>query len=158
MLHTMGQPLDRKQAPQTAYEAKFSGPYTVTSALIGGSGLGLGLDDFTDALVRDPRRRALMQRISVTSDPRCDSIFPQQAPAILSVTTKDGSRMVAEVLINRGSPERSLSDEELAVKFSENCRRALAPEMTEALRLSLNGMAEAKDVSKIVRILATGPS
>ena len=151
------QPLDRKQAPQTAYEAKFSGPYTVASALIGGSGLGLGIDDFTDELIRDPTRRALMRRISVTSDPRCDSIFPQQAPAILSVTTKDGRRVVEEVPINRGSPERPLSDDELAVKFSENCRRALAPETTEALRLSLDRMAEAKDVSEIVRILATVP-
>src|SRR5262249_27697010 len=53
MLHTIGEPLDRKQAPQTAYEAKFSGPYTVASALIGGSGLGLGIDDFTDTLVAD---------------------------------------------------------------------------------------------------------
>jgi 2-methylcitrate dehydratase PrpD len=94
----------------------------------------------------------------VTSDPRCDSIFPQQAPAILSVTTKDGRRMVEEVLINRGSRERPLSDDELTVKFSENCRRALAPETTEALRLSLNRIAEAKDVSEIVRILATVPS
>src|SRR5262245_8709378 len=158
MLHTIGEPLDRKQAPQTAYEAKFSGPYTVASTLIGGSGLGLGIDDFTDELIRDPTRRALMQRISVISDPRCDSIFPQQAPAILSVTTKDGRQMVKEVFINRGSPQRPLSDDELAVKFSENCRRVLAPEAIEALRLSLSGMPEAKDVSEIVRILATAPN
>jgi len=155
MLRTIGEPLDRKQAPQTAYEAKFSGPYTVASALIGGSGLGLGIDDFTDELVADPMRRELMRRISVTRDPRCDSIFPQQAPAILSVTTKDGRQLVEEVLINRGGPERPLSDDELAVKFSENCRSVLAPEMTEALRLSIDRIAEAKDVSEIVRILAT---
>src|SRR5215469_14244089 len=155
MLHTIGEPLDRKQAPQTAYEAKFSGPYTVASTLIGGGGLGLGVDDFADELVRDPTRRALMRRISVTSDPRCDSIFPQQAPAILSVTTKEDTRIVEEVLINRGGPERPLSDDELAAKFSENSRRALAPKTTEALRLSLDRMTEAKDVSEIVRILAT---
>src|SRR5262249_41033779 len=58
MLHTIGEPLDRKQAPQTAYEAKFSGPYTVASTLIGGGGLGLGVDDFTNELIRDPARRA----------------------------------------------------------------------------------------------------
>jgi 2-methylcitrate dehydratase PrpD len=75
MLHTMGEPLDRKQAPRTAYEAKFSGPYTVASALIGGTGLGLGIDDFADELVADPMRRALMSKISVGSDPRCDAIF-----------------------------------------------------------------------------------
>src|SRR5262245_17700860 len=155
MLHTIGEPLDRKQAPQTAYEAKFSGPYTVASALIGGSGLGLGIHDFTDALIHDPRRRELMRSISVTSDPRCDSIFPQQAPAILSLTTKDGRRMVEEVLIIRGSPERPLSDDELAVKFSENCRSVLGPETTEALRSSIDRITEPKDLSEIVRILAT---
>ena len=157
MLHTIGEPLDRKQAPQTAYEAKFSGPYTVASTLIGGGGLGLGIDDFTNESIRDPARRALMSSISVTSDAHCDSIFPQQAPAILSVTTKEGRRIVEEVLINRGGPERPLSDDELAVKFSENCRRALTPKTTETLRLSLDRMAEAKDVSEIVRILATVP-
>jgi len=36
-----------------------------------------------------------------------------------------------------------------------NSRRALAPKTTEALRLSLDRMAEAKDVSEIVPILAT---
>ena len=96
-----------------------------------------------------------MLRISVTSNRRCDSIFPQQAPAILSVTTKDGRRMVEEMLINRGGPERPLSDEELAVKFSENCRSVLAPETTEALRSSIDRMVEAKDLSEIIRILAT---
>jgi hypothetical protein len=65
--------------------------------------------------------------------------------------------MVEEVLINRGGPERPLSDDELAVKFSENCRRGLGSEATEALRLSLDRMAEAKDVSEILRILATVP-
>ena len=69
MLRTMGEPLVRKQAPRSAYEAKFSGPYTVASALIGGTGLGLGISDFTDLLVREPRRVALMQRITVVAAP-----------------------------------------------------------------------------------------
>jgi len=62
--------------------------------------------------------------------------------------------MVEEVLINRGSSERPLSDKELAVKFSENCRSVLAPETTEALRSSVDRIAEAADVAQIVRILA----
>src|SRR5262249_41113066 len=107
-----------------------------------------------DKLAAESIRRCLMRRISVTSDPRCDAIFPQQAPAILSVTTKDGRRMIEEVLINRGSPERPLSDKELAVKFSENCRGVLAPETTEALRSSIDRIAEAADVAQIVHILA----
>src|SRR6188768_1091793 len=60
MLHTMGRPLAEKQRPDTGYAAKFSGPYTFASALLGGSGLGLGPDDFSDALAMDARRHDLM--------------------------------------------------------------------------------------------------
>ena len=132
MLHTVGEPLDRKQAPKSTYEAKFSAPYTVASALIGGSGLGLGLNDFSDELLNDPARRALMSKISVTGDTRCDSIFPDQAPSILSVRTVDGRSLIEESMVNRGSPERPLSDHELSVKFSENWpARASCPRLCE---------------------------
>src|SRR5262249_59735556 len=94
MLRTMGEPLERKQAPQSAYEAKFSGPYTVASALIGGTGLGLGIDDFSDELLHEPRRCALMRRISVISSARCDGVFSDQAPAILTVVTAVGGEFV----------------------------------------------------------------
>jgi hypothetical protein len=35
MVHTVGEPIERKQYPRTAYEAKFSVPYTFVSALLG---------------------------------------------------------------------------------------------------------------------------
>jgi hypothetical protein len=34
MVHTVGEPIERKQHPRTAYEAKFSVPYTFASALL----------------------------------------------------------------------------------------------------------------------------
>jgi 2-methylcitrate dehydratase PrpD len=107
MLHTIGEPFDRKQNPVSAYETKFSGPYTVASALMGGTGLGLGIDDFTDDLVHDPRRRALMQRISVTSTERGDEVFPDQTPAILTVVTAAAERLVEVVMVNRGGPRQT---------------------------------------------------
>jgi 2-methylcitrate dehydratase PrpD len=155
MLHTVGEPLDRKRAPQTAYEAKFSAPYTVASALIGGTSLGVGIDDFSEKLLRDPVRQALMHKVSVTSDARCDSIFPDQAPAILTVYTKNESKLIQEVLINRGSAECPLSDEDLARKFSDNVTGVLAPDIAASLRLALNRIEEEASVDGIVRILAT---
>ena len=59
-LRTIGEPIEVKRAPETGYMAQFSGPYAVAVGLLGGSGLGAGLDDYTDELARDPRRRALM--------------------------------------------------------------------------------------------------
>jgi 2-methylcitrate dehydratase PrpD len=155
MLHTIGEPLDRKQAPRTAYEAKFSGPYTVASALIGGTGLGLGIDDFADELVADPMRRALMSKISVGRDPRCDAIFPDQAPAILTVAKRNGERVVEETLVNRASPESPLSEHELAIKFADTAQRALSPELADRLRAHVGEIAAAGDIVRIAAILGS---
>jgi len=153
MLRTMGEPLARKQAPQSAYEAKFSGPYTVASAMIGGTGLGLGIDDFTDALVREPRRVALMRRITVVADPRCDAVFPDQAPAILTAVSADGEPLVEQVMVNRGGPGRPLDDSELAAKFDDCAKRALPPEVIGSLRIAIEGLpgADARTLAQVLR-------
>jgi 2-methylcitrate dehydratase PrpD len=82
--------------PRSAYEAKFSGPYTVAAALLGGGGLGVGNEDLSDAVVRDPAWRALRQRFPVRADPSCDATFPEQAPAILTVRMTNGEQRVSE--------------------------------------------------------------
>jgi 2-methylcitrate dehydratase PrpD len=154
MLRTMGEPLDRKQAPRSAYEAKFSGPYTVAAALIGGSGLGLGIDDFTDALATDPARRALMRRIAVVADPACDAVFPDQAPAILRVRTTSGEHREARVMVNRGGTERMLDDAELAAKFADNAARALPAPQVRLLHDMIQGLPDG-DAGAIAAILGS---
>src|SRR6516165_900085 len=140
MLRTMGEPLVRKRAPRSAYEAKFSGPYTVASALIGGTGLGLGIDDFTDLLVREPRRVALMQRITVVADPRCDAVFPDQAPAVLTVVTRGGDQLLEAVMVNRGGPDKPLEEGELVAKFDDCVERGLPPHIVRSLRTAIEDL------------------
>ena len=48
MIRTIGEPIETKRAPETGYQAQFSGPYAVAAGLLGGGGLGVGLDDYTD--------------------------------------------------------------------------------------------------------------
>lgn len=124
-VRTIGEPIEVKRSPQTGYMAQFSGPYAVAAGLFGGGGLGVGLDDFTDELARDPRRRALMARVEVVADDRCTAIFPNQFPAVLHARLHDGRELVEEVLANRGGPQRPLSYDELATKFADNARRHL---------------------------------
>ncbi len=133
-LLTIGAPIDVKRAPQTGYMAQFSGPYTVVAGLLGGGGLGVGLDDFTDALAADPRRRRLMALVDVVADERCSAIFPHQFPAILRVRTRDGRELVEEVLTTRGGPQRPLSFDDLATKFRDNAGRMLPSDMVEQVR------------------------
>lgn len=129
VIRTIGEPLAVKRAPQTGYQAQFSGPYAFAAGLCaGGAGLGVGLDDYTDELAADPVRRALMAVTDVVADERCDAIFPHQFPAVVVVTTTDGRTLTEEVLANRGGPGNPLSDDELATKFSGNVAGLLPDE------------------------------
>lgn len=123
---TIGAPIELKRAPETGYQAQFSGPYTVVAALIGGGGLGLGLADFTDTLATDPYRRALMARVRVEAEPWCEEIYPYQLPAVLTVRTTDGRELRQPVPHNRGGPQAPLSGPELATKFHDNAARSVA--------------------------------
>lgn len=147
-VRTVGQPIEVKRAPETGYMAQFSGPYTVVAALLGGGGLGLGLDDFTDELARDPRRRELMARVEVVADERCSRIFPHQFPAVLRARLRDGRELEEEVLVNRGGPGRPLSVEELGTKFFDNAGRLLAPDAAARVR---------EDALRLANLLSPSP-
>lgn len=61
-LRTIGKPIDVKRQPPDGYAARFSGPYTVAAALLGGAGLGLGHADVSDARKRRRRARSRLSR------------------------------------------------------------------------------------------------
>ena len=151
-VRTIGQPLEVKQAPDTGYQAQFSGPYTVAAGLFGGSGLGVGLDDFTDALACDPNRRLLMSKVTVEADADCEAIYPFQFPAVLTLRTTDGSTLVERVMVNRGGPEDPLSTDELRVKYTENATRVL----DAGTAADIAGMVGQLDHVPDVRALCSG--
>jgi 2-methylcitrate dehydratase PrpD len=157
-VRTIGEPLEVKQRPDTGYQAQFSGPYTVAAGLFGGGGLGVGLDDFTDELARDPDRRALMERITVEAHPDLDEIFPWQFPAILRVRTTDGRELEQRVLTNRGGPERPLSDEEILRKFSDNVRGSLPAEQIASFRAAADDLETCADLRALLDPLCTQPA
>ena len=142
-VRTIGEPLEVKRRPETGYQAQFSGPYMVALGFLGGSGLGASLDDFSDELVRDPLRRALMDRITVVGDPDCDAVFPDQFPSVLRVRTADGSELEERVMVNRGGPDRPLTDEELRTKFRSNLARGLDAALAPDIEAAVDGLATA---------------
>ncbi len=149
-LRTVGEPIDAKRAPETGYQAQFSGPYTVVAAMLGGSGLGLGLDDFTDELARSPQRRRHMAKVEVFADERCSELFPDRFPGVVEVRTKAGATLVERVDAGRGSPERPLSPAELAEKFSDNARRGLDDRGVAAVRTAVDQLAGGGPVSAVL--------
>lgn len=125
-LRTIAEPREAKIRPLSGYHAQFSGPFSVAAALLGGGGLGLWLDDFSDENASDPRYLALAEKVQCTSDPECDAIFPNQFPAVLSIRTLDGQVLEEKVLANRGGPDNPLSVEELKTKYFVNASRSVS--------------------------------
>jgi 2-methylcitrate dehydratase PrpD len=136
VLRTIGEPYEEKIRPRSGYHAQFSGPFTVAAALLGGGGLGLYLDDFTDERARDPQRLDLAARVRCVADEECDRIFPVRFPARLRVRTRGGAEREIFVASSRGGPEHPLSDEELELKFELNAVRAAPRQVDELCRLA----------------------
>jgi 2-methylcitrate dehydratase PrpD len=141
-VRTIGEPLGDKRRPLSGYHAKFSAPYAFTAALLGGGGLGVGLDDFTDALVADPERQALMDRVTVVGSARCDALYPHALPAVVRVRRTDGTEVERAVLTNRGGPDRPLTKAELTTKFTENAGRALDPDRVRRLAADVHRLPD----------------
>lgn len=154
-LRTIGEPIEVKRSPETGYMAQFSGPYAVAVGMLGGHGLGAGLEDYTDALATDPERRAVMAKVDVVADERCTAIFPRQFPAVLTARLNDGSELVEEVLTTRGGPDRPLSFEELATKFRDNAARTLPHQEVEALATACDRLDEHTDLTRVLAPLTT---
>ncbi len=139
-LRTIGEPYEEKVRPRTPYHAKFSGPYTVASALIGGGGLGLHLDDFTESAFRDERRLALAAKVRVVPDEQCTEEFPRAFSAVLRVRTSDGRRLEHRVHSSRGGPEHPLTIDELQTKYELNAARVLPASAAAALADEVRGL------------------
>jgi 2-methylcitrate dehydratase PrpD len=149
VLHTIGEPAQEKARPRSGYHGAFSGPFTVASALLGGGGLGVFHEDFTDAAARDPRRLALAAKVTVVADDECSRIFPRQFPAVLTAELTDGTTRTERVSANRGGSANPLSADELTTKFVLNAERATGREHAERIGALAWGLRDGGRVAEL---------
>ncbi|MEU3312404.1 MmgE/PrpD family protein [Streptomyces sp. NPDC006662] len=148
MHRTIGEPEAAKATPAAA----FSGPFTVATALLGGGGLGVWFDDFTDATAHDPARRALAGVIRCVPDPALDALFPTRLPALLRVTTRDGRRHEIRVETSKGGPDMPLTVEEKEHKFRLSAATALPPERADAVLGAVRALPEGGSVTDLLAL------
>jgi 2-methylcitrate dehydratase PrpD len=143
------EPVATKRAPQTEYDAKFSLPYAVACMLVRGR---VEVDDFTPEAIRDPAVLALAQRVECHPGP--DAAFPRRFSGRLRVTRSDGRAVEREELVNRGSAERPLAEEEVREKFRRNAGRALSAERTAALLEAVQHVESARSARLLGELCA----
>lgn len=114
-VHRLWEPLEEKRRPSSAYSAKFSVPFCIASALIGGA---VGLEQFSEARVRDPDILSLAGRISYDIDP--ENEYPANYSGHLRVAMKNGAvREVVQPHL-RGGRREPLDETEITAKFMAN--------------------------------------
>lgn len=154
VLRTIAEPPEAKSRPESGYHAAFSGPFTVASALVGGGGLGLGHEDFTDEAARDQERLDLAAKVTCVPDARCDEIFPNQFPAVLRATLTDGTTREVRIDVNRGGPGNPLTPTELATKFQENAQRRLTAEQADLVAAAAYGLPAGGSISELMSLVS----
>ena len=137
------EPVAAKRRPKSDYDAKFSIPYAVASGLVRGK---LGLAEFLPAAFTEPRIEKLMDKVEYAVD--AEATFPRHYSGEVEVTLDDGRKLTNRVAVNRGNPERPLTNAEIEAKFLENAALTLTESAAKRIRdqvLALEKVANATD-------------
>lgn len=122
------EPVDAKRKPVTAYDAQFSVPYIVATALLKGR---FTLDELEPAALADPAVLALAARVDYEIDP--DTTFPRHYTGEVVVERSDGSRVAHREAINRGCADRPVSNDDIVAKFYANAQRSVSRNAAEQI-------------------------
>jgi 2-methylcitrate dehydratase PrpD len=143
------EPSGAKRRPKTDYEAKFSLPYAVASGLVRGR---LGLAELAPEALSEPPIERLMDKVEYAADPNAE--YPRYYSGEVEVVLADGRRLSRRVAVNRGNPERPLSNAEVEAKYFENCARTLDRAAAQHVRDQVLGLETAHDAAQFERALA----
>jgi 2-methylcitrate dehydratase PrpD len=130
-VHRLWEPLADKQKPVSSYGAKFSLPYSIAVMLVRGRA---GLDEFSDAAIRDPMLLELAAKVRYELDSAID--YPRHFEGHVKVKMNDGTIFEEDQLHPRGGFEDPLPPSEIEDKFRANALLALpARNVDEIVRL-----------------------
>ena len=151
----VAEPVAGKRRPKNDYDAKFSIPYAVASGLARGR---LGAAEFVPAAFTEPRLEKLMDKVDYRIDEA--STFPRHYTGEVVVTLDDGRIVRERVAVNRGNPDRPLSNAEIEAKFFENCAVAMNKQtaariLEKVLTLETLEAIELEEALALDRVLET---
>jgi 2-methylcitrate dehydratase PrpD len=133
--------------PRTSSEAKFSLGFCVASAMMHGD---CGIPRFSQSCVDDPVVKDLSARVFLTLDPAMPPLGT--TPCMMTLRTRDGRTLVAEVAVPKGSPDDPLTREGLRRKFIGCATVQLSEQRAATLfdrLLNLPRLAHASDITTL---------
>ncbi|HEY6240083.1 MAG TPA: MmgE/PrpD family protein, partial [Burkholderiales bacterium] len=114
------------------------------------------VDQFSEAVVADPRRLALAERVEVRADPAISARGSKYRHAVrVEVQLNDGSRLERSLEAPRGSEPNFASEAQVVTKFEKLAAHAVKRAQVGQLRDAVLDMEKLKDASRIAKLLTS---
>jgi len=124
--------------PQSAENAKFSGPYLAAYTLVHGAPM---LDAFHEAALHDEAVRAMAGKVSLSIyQEYADTL--EDSPAKVTVTLKDGSKIERAKYYPTGSQQNPMSAAQIKAKFDICAAQAIDKAAAEKIYATLSTLGE----------------
>jgi 2-methylcitrate dehydratase PrpD len=145
------EPFLAKHTVSTIVSAQASLPFALAVAAVRGK---VGVDEFTDETVADPVIQALIPRTVVHQDADLYAKVTNSMPGRVTVRTKDGRELTAEVLYPKGNPENPLTEDEFKGKFMDMAVRVLGDSQADELYRRARELDRADDLSVLAQLFS----
>jgi 2-methylcitrate dehydratase PrpD len=121
-------PLERKSAPQTSYEARFSAPFCMAVAWVDGK---LDVDSFSSSRLRDADILSLASKISYRAEALPE--FPATFPGRVTLETANKGTIQSYIKANIGSISNPMTATQLDDKFMAGLKGGMSDGTARAL-------------------------
>ncbi|WP_372349779.1 MmgE/PrpD family protein [Streptomyces sp. KL116D] len=133
--------------PRTPFEARFSAPFVVATALLDGD---VRLESFRAERLTDPAVTELLDRTELKDASEFTTLFPERRGARVTIRTRAGDRHCVTVPDRKGDPDNPLSEADLLRKFTGLSEQVLGADRTCELASQLSALDELADVRTLV--------
>jgi len=140
--------------PQNELQAKFSMEFCMAILLLEGKA---GLPQFTDATVRRPDVKAMIEKINFRVHSEAEAAGYDKMTTIIDIHLKDGRTVSGRADFGKGSPANPMSYDEVAEKFRGCAGQAGWPAAKlEGIIDTVHRLESLKDIHGLMRLCARG--
>jgi 2-methylcitrate dehydratase PrpD len=141
----VGEPADKKAAPQNVVDGQFSGPFVISAALATGA---MAWDSYR--LLHDPVVRGLLPKVRCEFDSEIEAEFPRNMSGKVSIAAR-GERYENKVTVPKGEPANFLTETELRAKFAGLADAVLGHSRSAELAGTVLAIDSMADIAMLMR-------
>ncbi len=142
------EPIEKKQAPQNSYDAQFSIPYIVSSALVNGK---FCLDQLKPSALNDSKVLKIAKK--VTYRETFDSEYPNYFSGWLIIKDKNGRLFEKKIRYNRGSIKNPVEKNFVMKKYFDNTQDVIETSRARHIYEKLNTLKESPNLKELNDLL-----